>query len=767
MRLPALLAAGLVLGGATSDAAPKKDFRRKPVAPDVTVKVLRGRTEVIRLPGVESNGNPIRYEIVARPSAGKTTNLEQPDPNRQGPGFVTYTHGDDEVSTTDEFQYRVTAPISGLSSSPGTVTVRIVDPPPRLGADRTLVFSAIVGESSTATLSLTNTGGGVLRGTVRVRDPFYLDADGSFELGRGRSRHIPLRYAPQETGLSSPQKIQPARDDPGASITLRGEATAPFAAKTTAEKLELKADDSRATVVELVNLSSRTQKVDLSVEPATILEEIPPVALAPEETRAVHLRIPAARKGAAEKFTVTFSTRAYALSRTFSASAVPSRLEVLTPVVDFGRAREADLVIRNSGGVDGRFSVVLPPGVTAIGGAASFTVAPGSEATVRLRLATKEEDPPPTELSVTTPAGQSERVAIRIEPVIPPSPTPPPSPPAPTPTPTPLPGMVNDNVRLVHENDVWRLEWNLPAGWSEVRVEKMGADSGAWRLHETPREQEGWFAWLSALPSRFIGFFAGLTSRKDLENIHPETTSAGTPGAGTWHGIALSENDAKSGAKWRLMAKADGSAEPVPATEEFAIDAGAGRLRAIEPSPAPQPSAAPRAAGLAPAASPATPGEIMDIRPFTELKAAQQTSERRSSTVLLAIPYDPAIESYRLERVRAVCTINPATGLPGRAEFQVMPHEGRIKFLSQGKTQQGDKELSVVVVSIDGLQPDTWTTWRLVPVANGRDLPPTAEFVVKTLPPWRISWVSVLFWTAVALLAGVLYLRWRVNRVPS
>ncbi len=764
-----LLAAGLAMTAAISEAAPKKDFRRKPVAPDITLKVLRGRSEVIRLPGVESNGNPIRYEIVSRPSAGKLSNLEQPDPNRQGPGFVTYTHGDDEVSTIDEFKYRVSAPISGLRSSSGTVTVHIVDLPPRLGAERSVVFSAIVGETTTTMLSLTNIGGGTLRGTVRVRPPFHVAEDASFELGRGRSTRIPVHYAPVETGLSAPEKIQPARDDPGASITLRGEASAPFAVKTSADKLELKADDSRATVVEVVNLSANPQEVEVSVEPATSVETIPAVALGPRETRAISLRIPAERKGAAEDFTVTFSTRAHALSRGFSAPAVPARLEVLTPVVDFGRSREAALVVRNSGGVDGRFSVVLPPGLTCIDRAASFSVAQGRETSVRLRLATSGDESAPTELLVTTSAGASERVAIRTTPAetVDATPEEPAKPVLAPPAPPPLPGALNDNVRLIREENRWRLEWNLPEDWSEARVEKIGTGSGAWRQHQAPHEEAGWFAWLTAIPTRFIGFFSRLTSPKDLETISPDATTAGKPGTKTPQGIAVSDNDVKSGTKWRLLAKAGGSADLVPVTEEFVIDAGTGKLHAIKPPPIPETSPAPGTGGPPQADTGPKPGIITASEPVTKLEAVQQEIQRKSSTLLLAIPYDPAIESYRLERMSMVCTINPATGLPSRPDFQVMPHEGKITFLSQGKTQQGGKDLSVAVAKIDGLQPGTSTTWRLVPVANGKDLPPTGEFVVRTLPPWRISWSNVFFWSAIVMLAGILYLRWKTNRMPS
>lgn len=741
-------------------AAPKKDFRRKPVAPDTTTEVLRGGTVLIRLPGVEGNGNPIRYDIPSGPSHGKLSGLTQPDPNRQGPGFVTYKHGDDERSTIDRFEYRVYAPISGLRSSPGTVTIRIADLPPRLGAETSLKFSTIVGESEKQALSITNIGGGMLRGRVRTRPPYYVDGPDTFELGRRKKTDIVLRYSPTEPGLSAPEKIQPAFDDPSASITLRGEASAPFAVKTTADKLELKADDSRSLPVELVGLSGSPQKITMEASAADIVERIPPAVLGPGETRQIRLVIPPERKGEAAEFSVTFATRAYSVVRHFTAPAVPARME-LPAAVDFGNRREALLAVRNSGGVGGRFTLVLPPALTSLEGAASFTVPPDGEKTVRLRLETRKDEPAPSELLVKIGAGEPERVAIHMSaPEATPTPAPSASPsPTPLPPPPPPPGRLNDNVQLARSDGAWRLQWQIPANFAEVRAERMDAGSSAWRHHSGPTASEGWWAWLGSLPGRIIGFFAPL-ERKSLDDIRPDTVQGST----SWQGVNLSDADAKADAKWRLTAKADGSTAAAPITDEFMLDVQAGNLRpAAPPSPKPPavtPSATPPAAGT-------TGTEATDVAPETKLLSAQQEVAKRSSKLLLAIPFDPAITGYRLERTHTVVTINPANGLPGRPKVEVIPHEGRVTIVSHGKTVQGDRELGVVVATIDGLQPGTWTTWRLVPVTGDRDRPPTGEFVVKTLPPWRFPWAALWFWGPLSLLAAIIWLRWRRRQPPS
>lgn len=767
-----------MLAAAASEAAPKKDFRRKPVAPEVTAKVLRGRSVVIRLPGVESNGNPIRYEIVSRPSSGKLSNLEQPDPNRQGHGFVTYTHGDDESSVEDGFQYQVITPISGLTSSPGSVTIRIVDLPPLLGAQSFLNFSAIVGESATATLALTNIGGGTLHGEVRVAPPFFLDAEGAFALKRGQSTNLPLRYTPTETGLSAPEKIQPALEDPATSITLRGEATAPFAVKTTSERLDLKADDSRSVSVELANLSSLPQKVNVSVTPPELLEEIPPVSLAPGESREILLRIPPGHKGAAENFTAVFSTQAYSQNRVFTAPPVPARLEVLTAEIDFVSTREAALTVRNSGGVEGRFSISLPAGVTTIEGAAAFSVPPDGEKSVRLRLSPKKNESPPAELLVTASTGESERVAIRTAPVETPEPTPEatPQPPAPLPPAPARPGILNDNVRLVKNDTRQHLKWNLPPEWNGVQAEMRDA-SGMWHPPSPPVETGGWWDALTSIPRRILGFFSGMISRPDLDKIRPDTPIVQNPDT-SWQGIEISGEDAKSGATWRLTAQAASTGERTPVTDAFIMDAEAGLLCASEqqPPPAPDEQAPTPPEPEQPTPEPEQPGQPAQrvttggtaiLPPSTPLMGAQQEPGKKSCTVLLAIPWDAEVDGYRIERLVSSATIDPASGLPGQTEFQVIPHQGHIEIIARYQMQQDDQELSVIVFSIEGLPPDSGTFWRLVPIAGEHERPPTGEFVVRTLPPWRISWPSVLFWSALALLGGLFYLRWKSRQLPA
>lgn len=56
--------------------------------------------------------------------------------------------------------------------------------------------------------------------------------------------------------------------------------------------------------------------------------------------------------------------------------------------------------------------------------------------------------------------------------------------------------------------------------------------------------------------------------------------------------------------------------------------------------------------------------------------------------------------------------------------------------------------------------------WRLVPSGPQGEMPPTTVLLVDTQPHPPFPWNTVLLVSLFVLLAGVLYLRWRINRVP-
>ncbi|MFM7375813.1 MAG: hypothetical protein ACKO39_11770, partial [Chthoniobacterales bacterium] len=147
------------------------------------------------------------------------------------------------------------------------------------------------------------------------------------------------------------------------------------------------------------------------------------------------------------------------------------------------------------------------------------------------------------------------------------------------------------------------------------------------------------------------------------------------------------------------------------------------------------------------------------VRAARKIEAATVIPERTSATVTLAIEEDPEISGFRLERGEIVAAMDAKTGIPASPEFMPSKHAGEISISTPAAAEHKGKKLTVVVATIDGLQPGTATFWRLVPLSGDKELMPTDEFLVPTAPPWQFPWRGFFLGLLTALLASVLWLR--------
>lgn len=157
----------------------------------------------------------------------------------------------------------------------------------------------------------------------------------------------------------------------------------------------------------------------------------------------------------------------------------------------------------------------------------------------------------------------------------------------------------------------------------------------------------------------------------------------------------------------------------------------------------------------------------MRLGPETSMASAGIKADRYSALLQVAFATDLGVQSFRLERGAMVSEIDPKTEIPGAPKFEPMnPPEAEIELLGVGEGEAEGRKFTVCLARISQLQPGTRTYWRLVPSGPAGELPPTSVLLVDTepLPPW--PWNTILLGALFALLAGVLYLRWRVNRVP-
>ena len=743
-----------LLAGLSPAGLCQGDFRVKPKALDGQSSVQRGSQVRLELRGIETNNNPVYYEIIQGPAWGKLSQLEQPDPNRQGHGSVLYTHGDDEESRDDTFTYRVTAPISGLTSRPGTLSINILDAQANFSGPTRMDFAAIVGESAVRMLPITNQGGGTLRGEINVGPPFFTDEGNQFTLTRGQSTKIPIRFTPTETGPVPPQKIQPDPSNPSVTIALLGQATAPFAAETSQNELELKADDSRETSIVLTNFSTFPQGIKIRLLPriATVSEAM--VELAPGATKMIFFRIPPEKKSGAEQFRAIFSTKTYQAEQSFRVPAVPARLRMLTPAVYFGKNQETEVEVANTGGVAGRFSVTPPEGVRVLEGARTFEVLAGEQTKVRLRLDNGEKINQFSKLLIEPTNADPIHLPVQRIPSVP-------SKAMAQPQDIPRPGLdsqpweLNKDILFRQEGNDLRIVWSrTQPGWGEAKLEFLDGEAGNWQAASAPEKVISPPKDASSFLAQFSRFFKSADQPNPNEkviNSDPKIPEA------SWRQQDIAPR--LNHTTWRLSAQRIGTEKFEPATIGFRLDTAKKVLREATSSVTELP--------LQSASAGKTDQSDFFLSERTKLTATSIEAEQTRATAQLTIVAPPQITSYRLERGAIVAELNPSTGIPQTPRFQPINHEGKVEILKVTTATFAEGNRTTITASVEGLPAGRGTYWRLVPLSQGKDLPPTREFLITTQPPSQLLWGDVLFWLLCSLLVGIFYARWRLKQTPS
>jgi len=407
VRKRVLLTILWVAAQTTAWSAPR-EIKPPPVGDTIKIEVMRGSAVPITLKAFERRGNPLAYEITREPRHGALTNFRQADKNKQGFASVVYQHGDDEGSTSDEFTFRARGLLGGGVSSPIKVMLEIVDAAPVFQITPSVDFTAIAGETDRQQIILANQGGGVISGRVSPKEPFGVEGNEIFRLGRGQITNIVLRFSPAHTGPVAPQRIFPAPAHPDVSIELRGRVEPPFLAS--AEPIELQEDGSRTGSIAITNLSSST----ISVRLDTKSDEMPAIpsqkSIRANEAVAVPLGIGAEKAGGQFESGVSVSNEHHEQELFLVFPAVPAKLTPLTRELDFREESETTLVVTNKGGLEERFTLDLPSDVKALSKAGNFVVPAGKKMSVDLRWERRDEEEPGNASFVV----RDERTAIPV-----------------------------------------------------------------------------------------------------------------------------------------------------------------------------------------------------------------------------------------------------------------------------------------------------------------------------------------------------------------
>jgi hypothetical protein len=504
--------------------------------------------------------------------------------------------------------------------------------------------------------------------------------------------------------------------------------------------------------LDIINRSRRPQTVLVEL-PADLPVEVDAVGeLAPGASAAINLRLPPEYKAAVPPFPLRVTAGEYAEVLEISAPALPPELQVVTApdfgAITAGKTSKAELVLRNTGGQTAEARLVLePPLRQPRGDVPAFTIDPDQTLALALEVRPARDQTVPPTVGIEI-RGEIFDVPILVgatsdDPAPEPTPTT-----APTPTPPPpLPWQLNRDIKLA---DGPAIEWIQREGWSDFQLQQQDEPTGEWTGYIEPPAPTGLLEWFRAWSDKIRRFLETPIERESITDW--DTTVA--PAVEEFHRQNLGAIDEQ--VVWRLVATAPGETEPLAVTPVFRISGD--QLVAVKP-PAPGP---PSPIG------PATPRTVLRDEPLTAIESAGIKSDRHEALVQIATLENPAITGFRLERGAMVSEIDPQTEIPGAPVFEKIDSPGTtIEILGTYAGEHEERKLSVFLARVSGLDAGTRTYWRLVPETADGELPPTPVFLIDTQPRPPFPWNTVLLVALILLLAGVLYLRWRINRPPA
>lgn len=722
-----------------------------PQGKDVKVQVARGGSVSIPIQGFDRNGRLLKFGIDPKqsPRWGRAGEIRPTGKNRAS---VIYTHSNDDQSTRDEFYYTIRLTSGGMTGR-AKVTVEVIDAPAALMLPLEVDFGQVaLGDPPALTnVHLANLGGGIIEGNLNPPEPFEVD-NGFFSLGRNQSQRIRARFAPTKTGLFS-YEVKPSPADPKAATTFRGEAIAPFEIRGETTTLQPDQSGARRVDLDVVNLSQQPQSISTELPPNSpaLVDEVGTVQ--PGSFKRVSVRLSADHKTGIASFNVNFVGSHYAETVELSAPALPANVEVIQPL-DFGtiapgKSFTAEFSLRNSGGLPTRGRLALEAPLSQPSGQVpAFELNPGATQSFSIVIklpATPEGTTCPESLTIEL---GDRKLTVPVHAVVQ---TPEPSPtPAPTPTPPPpeYTWALNRDIRYTAEA---KLEWKQLPEWTGVRLERRDEPTGQWIKvgpTETTTPSPGWW-------EKFTAFFTTEIKRDDpTETLQQDKE---TP----WISQAIEPRYAEGRTVWRLMAAAAGSGEATQTAPLFVINPDR-QLREIQ-SDTPAPAQPPKSPSVEPSSQP-----VPNASPETPILSAGISAEQNSATLRIAIAENPQINGFRLERCALLTSIDEKTGFPNPPVFEPIALEGvHIEAQSLATGSSEDKNFTIFLATINGLPSGSRTYWRILPETTQGPLDPTTILLVDTLPappfPWRSVVLSLLF----ALLAGVLYLRWKSRRIPS
>jgi hypothetical protein len=311
--LALLLAGRSLLGDITLPANPG------PQADSAVAVVRRGESTTILLRAHYGGAGGLFFQIIKPPAHGKVLDLRVLSDRR---AEIVYESNRAEDFASDRFSYAVR--VGDRLSSPAEVRISIEEPPPALHAPAEIDFGEVMaGDSATRSLTLANTGGGVLEGRISVSDPWEI-AVSEYRLGAGASEDLLITFRPEEGRSIVGLARLTGPDGAETSVRLTGIATSPV----TIEPIRLRIDPPAARAMfRLANKTSRS--LPLQFATSSRIQPLDAITLAPRETKEIDVL--ARTVGIALQDEITILGRGFRVVLPVEIGAAPAKAIAVAP----------------------------------------------------------------------------------------------------------------------------------------------------------------------------------------------------------------------------------------------------------------------------------------------------------------------------------------------------------------------------------------------------------------------------------------------------
>ncbi|MEO8206764.1 MAG: hypothetical protein ABI615_11330 [Chthoniobacterales bacterium] len=326
------------------------------------VEILVGEKAEIILRAKSRINLPLTFIIRNPPKHGTLSEIKlindrsakviyQPSPNSK-PGM-------------DFFTYAVQGPGTGVSS-PERVTIAITEPSPEFEAPAFLNFENVsIGETAKKSITLTNKGGGLIKGTLELPPPWKISDEGRYRLATDQSKEFTITFTPAEG--REYREIIAYSNDPQRHLSLTGTGLLPLKIDRTALPLKAEEDGQRTGVLEITNISDKPREITFKA--AEILASISNVTLQPQETKTITVKT-TGRPLNAINTPLKIQSGIFEVTLPITAFALPAKLTFdSADTLEFGYVAPGHIyrktiAVINSGGTSAILKVLLPEGVS-------------------------------------------------------------------------------------------------------------------------------------------------------------------------------------------------------------------------------------------------------------------------------------------------------------------------------------------------------------------------------------------------------------------